>query len=389
MLKSELHQLEKIVRGIVNSNETDGHGLQAQGADLFALLAEACNDLKKKWVQELFSTVKEPVLMRYVQFHQAGIITLSDQMSIHAPDGHPWTFNAQTADFRLQVVDYLEDLLEFLEKRFYKFFDFDHVLSAYRFVKEKNNIKGLLATVSAKLTELNINQALVETIQNAVNRKLEGGRQDSISYHHVVYLKGFLQLLEEQAENSGLDTKGVEELLYRHNFNSQYFEQYYQDSLAAAVEMLPVKKRRGHIDGERQILATRFPDHNRKFENELASIEQMLLALPMLRPAGHRQGDDRAASRQPGHSRMPLNLSVGQFALFIRLCYLEGCLHVNNISDILRFFTFHFETKKQLNISVNSFRRAFYGADQANAAIIRDFLQRMLEYLDKTYFPKT
>ena len=276
-----------------------------------------------------------------------------------------------------------------MEKHFHKFFDFNHVLSAHRFGKEKKSIDALLASVLNRLNQLQIDQTLIYAIQNAVNEKLEGARQDGISYRQVIYLKGLFRLIEERATEATLDTKELEALLYRHNFNSEYFELYYYTRLAAAVALLPVKKRKLHIDQERQVLASRFPDRSKKFEKDLPSIDEILQALPLFRPAGRRQGDANAAARQTGTARMPLNLSVGQFGLFIRLCYLEGCFPVNNISDILRFFTFHFETKKQLNISVNSFRRAFYGADQANAAIIRDFLQRMLNHLDKTYFPKT
>jgi hypothetical protein len=40
-----------------------------------------------------------------------------------------------------------------------------------------------------------------------------------------------------------------------------------------------------------------------------------------------------------------------------------------------------------LNISFKSFARAFYGADQTTAAVVRDFLQRMINYINKIYFP--
>jgi hypothetical protein len=85
--------------------------------------------------------------------------------------------------------------------------------------------------------------------------------------------------------------------------------------------------------------------------------------------------------------QFPLNLSVPQFALFVRICYKTACFPVENVARITRFFSEHFTTKKQPHISPKSFGRAFYNLDQSAAAVVRDFLQKMLNYLNKTYFP--
>jgi len=54
----------------------------------------------------------------------------------------------------------------------------------------------------------------------------------------------------------------------------------------------------------------------------------------------------------------------------------------------MRFFTRHFTSKKQGRISIKSFNHAFYSKDQVTAAIVLDYLQKMVTYVNKVYFHK-
>jgi len=84
--------------------------------------------------------------------------------------------------------------------------------------------------------------------------------------------------------------------------------------------------------------------------------------------------------------KVPLTLSVAQFSMFIRICYRTGCFSLNNAAEIIRFFATNFTTKRQDAVSVKSFTKGFYSMDQTAAAVIRDFLQRMIALINKTYF---
>lgn len=344
--------------------------------------------LKEKWVHALFSAVKEHVLSRYIQYHQAGITSLSNVMSGKIPDAYFQGTEDQAHHLYFAIVADLEDLLQFLKQGFYQYFDIDYRVSNDLCREQAAQILLLLEKTSAVFSRTNIDSLLAEAIVLSVKNKIADAKQSGISYRQLDYCLSLLNRTRELLEeNSSRGTDGFAQELYRQNFNSYHFNQWYQRHLSAIINAASENKREKIILQEIQLLKLIFVERDKLFEPYLPPInEQLLPWLEQFLPA-QINSNPNALLKFNGNYRMPLQFSVTQFALFVRLCYLEGCFRINNISDIFRFFTLHFETKKQLNISVKSFARAFYGADQATAAVVRDFLQRMINTINKIYFP--
>lgn len=380
MLKSELQPLESLIGEIVNFNET-GHD-EIRVKDLGATLPrikEACGHLRVKWVQELFSNVKDNVIHRYVQFHQAGIVSLSDHLSaVSLTESNPIVHD---------IVELLEGLLGFLQNSFYKYFDPEHTVTANLCRKETKKISTLLESAVTDMQSAGIDLALIQAIRRTLNEIIEQAPHSGISHRKIAYIKELLTYIREQLKTGSIDTSRIVGLLYQKNFNSFYFERWYQERLSRLVTEAKPKDQHRMIQLEAARLENSYIELNKSFDADRPSLDITLLGLLTL-----QLNEETLAANKTGRAtepvRMPLNFSVAQFALFIRLCYLEGCFNLNNISSIQRFFTHHFETKKQLHISPKSFGRAFYGADQATAAVVRDVLLRMVGIIDKTYFPK-
>jgi len=388
LVKSELHQLEKLVGEIIKNDRVPDNANQAtRGLEQVRSVIAACASLKEKWVHELFSNIKEPVLTRYVQYHQAGITSLSNQVSVRIPS----TFfqGIENSLYRLYygVVNDLEELLRFLRQGFYKYFDYNFPVSTELCRVQSKEIFALLADIKAALEKSAVDALLIKAITLSIENRLIDARQSGISYRQLEYCQALLnsinQSISEQAE---LTTLSLWLQLYRQNFNSYYFNHWYQEYLSAIISGIAEPKKQAAVTVEIKQLKSIFVEQDKIFEPELLPINiQLLDWLQLFLPGA--DANLKEVFKINGHERMPLKFSVTQFALFIRLCYLEACFPIHNISDILRFFTQHFETKKQLNISFKSFARAFYGADQATAAVVRDFLQRMINTINKTYFP--
>lgn len=386
MVRSELYQLEKHIGNILKDEPV--RGKERQFAEQIRSVMANCVSLKEKWAHELFHSVKEPVAARYVQYHQAGVTALSNQVSVKIPVTYFQGIEDQIHELYSTVVASLEDLLRFLRQGFYKYFDHDYPVTNDQCRERSENIQGLIPDLTKALKQSGVDEALVKAIGSSFAHKLSDARQSGISYRQLDYcdnLAGIItRLLNEQ---SGTGTLDVAHELYRQNFNSYDFSQWYQEYFGSRVSSLTENKKEAAILDEIRQLQLLLVKQEPIFEPELPPVhEQLIPWLGQLIP-----GRSGLSLKEPlkinGHERMPLRFSVTQFAFFLRLCYLEGCFPVNNISDILRFFTRNFETKKQLNISFKSFARAFYGADQATAAVVRDFLQRMINHINKTYFP--
>jgi hypothetical protein len=389
LLKSELFHLEKLIREVVNGDAVSaGEFSVADISGRLRAISGACSALKDKWVHELFSAVKEHVLNRYVQYHQAGITSLSNTMSMKIPDAYFQGIGDQVHHLYYAILADLEDLLRFLKQGFYKYFDIDYRVSRELCRVQAEQILSLLEESKAAFSRTNIDKVLADAIALSVKNKIADAKQSGISYRELDYCRALLDMIiEKLKENSGLSTDGFARELYRQNFNSYHFNQWYQHHLSAIINAATENRKENIILQEIQLLKMIFVEREKIFEPELPPVnEQLLPWLGQFLPA-QIKGSPNDLLKYNGHHRMPLQFSVTQLALFVRLCYLEGCFHINNISDILRFFTQHFETKKQLNISFKSFARAFYGVDQATAAVVRDFLQRMINTINKIYFP--
>jgi hypothetical protein len=280
LLKSELNKLENLV----------------SGEDTCSVSAE-CGRLQEVWTRELLKPVKEMVIARYIQYHQAGIIMLSDRCT--APD----------------CREELEKLIVFLQRYFYKYFDMEHQVSVYQANKTKSEIDRLLLYMEKKSKPLYAGQAVIDRIYLSLREWLG---EVEINYRESDRLRQLLAALEEHLQ---------------------------LHSRATTADLT-------HWHG--QLTAIRRPETG--FAGEP---EQLALTLP-----------------------------VPQFALFIRLFQLAGCFREANLARIHRFFTTHFTSKRQDHISPKSFAKAFYGADQSTAAMVRGALQQMLQFIDQHYFPK-
>jgi hypothetical protein len=389
LVKSELYQLEKLIGEIVNDEKVSGNERHPTGiAERIQSVIASCSNLKEKWVHELFRPVKEPVVARYVQYHQAGITSLSNQVSMRIPATYFQGIENQIHQLYFIVVSSLEDLLQFLKQGFYKYFDNDYTVSIDHCRVQAEQIHLLLAETQVTLRQSGIDAPLVSAVALSITHKLADAKQWGISYRQLDYYKSILRTISQQLSgHSGITTIRIAQELYRQNFNSYHFNQWYQVFLGSIINAASENKKETIILQEIKLLKLIFVAREKIFEPELPPInDQLLTWLQQLLP-GQSTPNLKEILKMNGHERMPLQFSVTQFALFVRLCYLEGCFHVNNISDILRFFTQHFETKKQLNISFKSFARAFYGAEQGTAAVVRDFLQRMINTINKIYFP--
>lgn len=389
MVKSELNRLEKLIGEIVDGERNSGNDTHRKELrEKIKSAVENCALVKEKLLQQLFGPLKEHAIARYIQYHQAGITSLSNQVSLSIPFPYIQDSKSENHQDLALLLNSLEDLLQFLRRGFYKYFDHDHEVSIVYCQTRTELIRQVLAGVVTELGSRDVDPLLISAIETSVDIQITDARLSGISYRKLDYCKYILNIIKGHINiHSPGSTIEIARKLYSQNFNSYHFNQWYQDYLSSIINAAADDKREAIILQEIKLLKLTFVERKKIFDPGLPAIaDQLLPWLQQLVP-GSPTLNLKDILIMNGHNRMPLQFSVTQFALFIRLCYLEGCFHVNNISDILRFFTQHFETKKQLNISFKSFARSFYCADQPTAAVVRDFLQRMINTINKIYFP--
>lgn len=384
MLRSEINELEKSIGAILEDKGTaNPNGYRKRLTEQVEYVKNLCAELKKKWTQELLRNAKEQVIKRYVQFHQAGIIQLSDAVSHDDPG---FNFPEEAGNFKSQLYQdlnaALENVLDFLCQQFYPYFDKDHSVSIYH--SQQLVIK--IATFESELQKYqsaNVDRSLISCVLTSANDVLTEALVAGISYRQAEQCLNLVRMTHQLLRfGSKTTTETLTKALYQQNFNSLHFFHWYQDRLRGQLgEHSDKKDQRDLIDYQIRNLSGIFVNPEKTLQPELPSTDVLLL--PWLQ---EQLGSEPSVRAKPVF-QLPLNLSVPQFALFVRIFYKSGCFPLENVALITRFFTEHFTTKKQPHISQKSFGRAFYNLDQSAAAVVRDYLQKMLNYLNKTYFP--
>ncbi|MFA6245361.1 MAG: hypothetical protein WC615_00380 [Mucilaginibacter sp.] len=385
MLRSEINELENSVGAIINETSTANDiSFQKRIAEQVTYVQKLCDDLKKKWTHELLSNAKEQVIKRYVQYHQAGIIQLADEVSRQIPASG---FSEEEVEIMKnayrQLTANLEQVLEFLRHRFYQYFDIDHKASIYHctllFLRFASFEHELIAYQNPS-----VDHSLIEVVLTSVHEVAAEGFVSGISYRQADQSVNLLRMTHQLLLcGTNTTTASLVHALYQQNLNTLHFFYWYQRYISLQISQAGAKNQQYDlVDEQLKSLTGVFVNPEKALQTELLSID--LLIIPWLQ---EQAGSSDQIKKGKSGFQLPLNLSVPQFALFIRIFYKTGCFPVENVAMIIRFFTEHFTTKKQPHISHKSFGRAFYNLDQSAAAVVRDFLQKMLSYLNKTYFP--
>jgi hypothetical protein len=386
LLRSEIIQLQESVSALLENNSVATNtSYQHKLAEQVTYVQNLCVGLKKKWTHELLSSAKEPVIKRYVQFHQAGIVQLSDRISAQVPALN-LTDEASIIQRQayLQVNASLEEVLDFLRHQFYQYFDIDHKATFYYCQLLKVKVSIFEPDLKA-YDHPAVDNSLIKVLLTSVEEIVTEGEVSGISFRlaeQTLKLARFTHQLLFFGNNATTATLLL--AFYQQNVNTFHFYHWYQVYLSDQLAVLKDEKdKQVALAQEVEALSGIFVSPDKALQPELPATDTFIKQW-LQEQINPKSGQTK---RSAGTNQLPLNLSVPQFALFIRICYKTSCFPVENVAMITRFFTEHFTTKKQPHISHKSFGRAFYNLDQPAAAVVRDFLQKMLNYLNKTYFP--
>jgi hypothetical protein len=386
LLRSEIYELESAVDSILFKERTvrDANYYE-EVANQVSHIQTICSDLKKKWTHELLSSAKDQVIKRYVQYHQAGIIQVSDKVSRKVPAlDFSEDETATTKAINQDVFAHLENLLEFLRINFYQYFDVDHKSSIYHCDLLYQKISAFEPLLRSYQSDSAI-ESLITCILDSVHEILADGLVSGISYRQADHCLHVIQMTH-QLLSIGSETilQNLYMALYQQNMNSLFFFNWYQAFVTEQATKIADKNNNDEfLNKELRALVGIYVSADKSFQPELPSTDVYII--PWLQEQVNY--NSKRTVNNKFSFQMPLNLSVPQFALFVRIFHKTGCFPLENVALITRFFTDHFTTKKQSHISRKSFGRAFYSLDQSAAAVVRDLLQKMINYLNKTYFP--
>jgi hypothetical protein len=217
----------------------------------------------------------------------------------------------------------------------------------------------------------------------------QGIRKTRITWDDYYSLETLMTLL---SKDRNYNTTSLTNALIRHNFNTAEFFLYCTrmwrnalletGSLEQQLETVINEKHRIYelsIEGK-QIIA----DGGKTIAAELREYlyEQYLYLKHLLkvRNSMHQENENAVQT-----TKFPVNLSVPQFGLFIRLQIEKGILPKERVGQLFNFFATHFYTAGARHISAESLQKKSTDVEFATARQMKGELIAMLNWLNANY----
>ncbi len=394
LLKSELKKLQGFADLLSSAN---GPGNDLSGISLEKLKVQITLEaerLTEVMTRAIFSLEKEKVVERYVQYHQKGIIDLADQLLPHFASYEGLPNAGQVRPVIQHFISTLFKLLNFIERYFSKYFSLDEKIpDSYRQLSSGELSAPITAVLN--LAEARTGSAaLVSCLYSYLAPFCTLSYPEKLNYRSLIYLKGFTaelkQVLDLQ-EIKDWELKIWKTLIYL-NFNHLAFLTYYQDKISLELQDAGSDE---HVVHTLQYYLSLVKSLQTKpgfsYDPAWPSVKIMMetwltdqiamCGIPSSAPFG------TAPKTNESSEKMSLNVSVAHLACLIRLLFEENFFTTASLTDILKFISKHYRSKRQEYISQGSLSKEYYSINQVTAAMVRDLLHRMIASINKNHFP--
>lgn len=309
-------------------------------------------------------------LKRMIQFHQYSIIQLTDELTAieeYDPDA---SYGSQT-----------EILLLFLQNRFSEHFDQDAMLPEIHRKKAVVTTKRLYAEMMPRLSVNQTDKTLIEIFTRPIEAFLI---QAHASFRQTEYAKelvaGFKGAIPAELEE--IESEKIRSLLIHFNFNSEACYDHYighftaqmteADSVSDRLEKLAfsyktinqIQVKPGLIyDSKARPLTDQLSDWLLQEMNYLERKVELALKGSLSEEPTIRK-----------EFKLEFDMSVAQFAYFIRTFIEAGVIQNKNVSELIRFLARFVKTKRSENISYESFRMKYYNVENSTKDSVKNLL---------------
>jgi hypothetical protein len=354
LLQDELQELKRLAAA-------PREPADAELDDVFAAVTEA-------WNAAFFSGMTPDRLRRYLSFHLEGIRVLAD--SLYPDIGrHP-----------VMTVKLIE-LIDYQREYFGTYFNADVLAPLSYCEKQLSAYKEQAFALMAQIEAADCDRGLKHPVLSYLSAATLSP-SPSYSYRQLNYLGMFLETWKDWP----LSTDECLETLTRIDFNHLGVFAFARSRIRTVTSAMEGPSKLAQLQEFRAALP---PERSGEcaYDPQWPSLRSMLDALITEETTLLLETLKISSQKTEPFGKLPLNLSVAQLALVVRLFFEEQIINSNNLSAVLKFIAEHFSTVRQANISSRSMSKECYSTSQVTAAVVRDILVKMTRRLDRAFFP--
>ncbi len=362
------------------------------------LIEQEVERIKKSFTNHFFEIENDSSVELFIQRHQAHIIRLADKVATALDKKESLSMKQiSSGHTKLNLCKVLlqafEDLLNYIEVHFTKYFDQDQKIpDAYALISI-NEFQEKLEDLNKIFLERKVESELARIVLFPINQFVNVPEKQGITFRRLIFLK---YLYKELVRLSGDKESNYSEAVYSHlfylNFNGFHFLHYASSKIKREIELLPsLAAQFEHLSltlkqlNQAQVKPSYALKPNRGslrdaltnwLEEEVHFIEKKRQLTLMIPPGGMKIDNEI-------EFKVKTVLSVSQLAYSIRLLKDSGIITNENKSDLIRFFSKNFSSAHAETISTDSFKGNYFRFDRAAVAHIQGVLNKLLLHSKK------
>lgn len=286
------------------------------------------------------------------------------------------------------VYLYIIDLINYLEQHFKQYIDADLQVPFHSDLLNKYNFPRKAKNIERKLKKQDLDKSLLKMIQKPLNKILNLGFDNRITYHEVNYFKTFLTEIEQGLYQEDMNQDSFDKILIEVDYNEFEISEFLINKMNEKL-----KKKPSIVDKELYLIEKRktisqiiirstesFNKINEPLKNIIIQwIEGELYYLKTLAVYDEKK-EHEAEKLSTEIEKLEVNLSVPQLSLFLRLLSETEITNDLSLRELTRWVASHISTPAQSEISSkNLYNRSF----EPTTNTIREIKARIIQMINR------
>ena len=392
-LNYEFKHIETLIRNAIDSTTVQSTSNE-QFNQVRKAVAEESSRIKNTFVLKVLS-VEQNLVERFIRYHQQALINLLDNLvetlSI-TDEGRSINKESHLKEFVKFSCNELEEILRFIQNHFQSHFDLDVPVPELLRERALKAVKESSILLEGNLSKFEIDPALFSICVSAMTDFLkESGLR--ITYRKVNWIKELiaelLQLSQSSQEGALLNSE-IQAVLLHLNYNRTPYLKYCTDIMnreLLVAETLSDKLEK--LAFYHKVVNQSIVKPDFVYDLSSPSLKERLSDW-ILEEILYLERKQQLSMTFPGPAedqvkkdfKLVFDMSVSQFAYFIKTLTETGVIQNKNISELIRFLSKFVKTKRSESISHESFRIKYYNPEENTKGAIRNLLHTAIGYIN-------
>lgn len=364
----------------------------AESKELVAHILKESRRIQIQIKEEIFSIRKKRQFRHLVRKYHSSFIYLLD-CSIENQQ-HDFFREPHLCIIGATVINVLEDLISFVENRFYKYLSLDERVPITYQIVSKREILSKLEVLKKNISkDPSSTEEPLQIVIAKLYQKLTSEYTHKSTYREIVYRKELLNALANDALPVVKSTiySAADEILIAFNFNCQEYSSYLKNRIMLQLDhyttvgerlaaILLIYKEFGQLYCKPKRMFDPQEPHlkevlNTWFQHEIRYLEQQLKTKEEAAIVTTPQSD---VAKIDSNLKMECDLSCDQIALILRAADESRVVKARSMSQVFKSIVPYLSTPFKKELSYQSVRSKSYNAEDRDKVVAIRTLEKMI-----------